>query len=55
MITWQALIWFALPASLLWSAGAWTGWKEEPRIATGLTWAGILVFAAFIIGLWIGL
>ena len=52
MITWDNFYLFALPAIVLWGAGAVFALfsKERSRWAIGLTLSGILVFAAFITG-----
>lgn len=57
MITWDNFYLFALPAIVLWGAGAVFALfsKERSRWAIGLTLSGILVFAAFIIGFWLSL
>lgn len=54
-MTWDAFIYFAVAASLLWVAGAWAAWRRKAVWAYALTGAGIGVFVVFIIGLWIGL
>ncbi len=54
-MTWHEFPWFALPAILLWAgAGVVVYTKANRRVADWLMVAGILVFAAFIAGLWIG-
>ena len=57
MITWDNFYLFALPAIVLWGAGAVFALfsKERSRWAIGLTLSGILVFAAFITGFWLSL
>lgn len=52
MITWDNFYLFALPAIVLWGAGAVFALfsKGRSRWAIGLTLSGILVFAAFITG-----
>ena len=56
MISWTDFWLFALPAFCCWLAGAWFAWRGN-RIAKacGFTLAGLLIFAAFIIGLWVSL
>lgn len=54
-MSWNVFIWFALPALLLWVGGAAAAWKGREAIARNLTLAGILIFAAFIGGMWISL
>ncbi len=54
-MTWNEFIYFALPAIALWiSAGALVYTRLHHRYTDFLMLAGIAVFAAFIIGLWIG-
>lgn len=57
MITWDNFYLFALPAIVLWGAGAVFALfsKGRSRWAIGLTLSGILVFAAFITGFWLSL
>ena len=55
MITWNIFIYFAIPALVLWAAGAWMAWRERRVAALASTIAGTIVFAAFIVGLWISL
>ena len=54
MITWDNFYLFALPAIVLWGAGAVFALfsKGRSRWAIGLTLSGIRVFAAFITGIW---
>ncbi len=64
-MTWHEFPWFALPAMLLWAGAGIIVYTKANRlvincrianlrIADWLMVAGILVFAAFITGLWIG-
>lgn len=54
-MTWSEFLWFAVPAMLLWiSAGTLVYTKTKKQIIDVLMVAGIAVFAAFIVGLWIG-
>ena len=55
MITWSSFTAFAIVAVLFWIAGAWAAWRERRVAALSLTVAGLAVFAAFIIGLWLSL
>lgn len=55
MITWTSFIYFAIPAVLFWAGGAFAAWKDKRALANSLTLAGILVFLAYIIGMWISL
>lgn len=54
-MTWNDFIFFALPAVLCWAIGALAAWKGRTTAAYGGTIAGLLVFFAFIIGMWIAL
>lgn len=54
-INWQHFIFFALAALILWAAGAWGAWKNRPRATIGFTAAGLLVFLAYIILMWVSL
>lgn len=54
-MTWDEFLWFALPAIICWlSAGSLVYICKRTIIAEGLMVTGIIIFAAFIIGLWIG-
>lgn len=54
-MTWSEYIYFALPAILLWlSAGLLAFKKEQSKWIDVLSVLGIIVFGAFIIGLWFG-
>lgn len=55
MITWNEFIYFAIPAVLLWTIGAWSAWKDRSVMANILTCLGLLVFFSFIVLLWISL
>ena len=54
-MTWDLFAWFAIPAVSLWAAGAFFAWKDRRTLAAGLTILGLLVYAAFITGLWLSL
>ena len=54
-MTWDLFVWFAIPAVILWAAGAFFAWKDRRPLAAGLTILGLLVYAAFITGLWLSL
>ncbi|MBR0082653.1 MAG: cytochrome c biogenesis protein CcsA, partial [Bacteroidales bacterium] len=54
-MSWDSFIWFALTAVLLWALGAFFAWKERKPLAYACTLAGISVFFAFILGMWISL
>ena len=54
-MTWSEFIWFAIPAMFCWLlAGVLVYNKSKVFFANILTLLGIAIFAAFIIGLWIG-
>lgn len=53
MITWEQFIYFAIASVLLWVTGAWASWKDKRAIAYITTVAGLLVFFAFIVSIWI--
>lgn len=54
-MTWDVFIWFALTAVVLWALGAVFAWKERRTAVLVLTFLGLLVYAAFIVGLWLSL
>jgi ABC-type transport system involved in cytochrome c biogenesis permease subunit len=54
-MTWNLFIWFAAVAVILWVLGAVFAWKERRGLTLAFTLAGILVFFAFILGMWISL
>ena len=54
-MTWNLFIWFAVVAVILWVLGAVFAWKERRGLTLAFTLAGILVFFAFILGMWISL
>ena len=54
-MSWDLFIWFALAAVLLWVSGAFFAWKERKALVYACTLAGITVFFAFILGMWISL
>ncbi|HCO66466.1 MAG TPA: cytochrome C assembly protein [Dysgonomonas sp.] len=54
-MTWNEYLWFAIPAVLCWvGAGSLIYKFRKSWIIDGLMIAGIIIFAAFIVGLWIG-
>lgn len=55
MISWNMFTWFAVPAAILWIAGAAAAWKDRRKLASALTLTGIAVFLAFILGMWVSL
>ena len=54
-MTWNNFIYFAIAALLLWAIGAFAAWKEKKAIAIVATTAGLLVFFAYIIAMWVSL
>jgi len=54
-MTWSLFIWFAAVAVLLWAAGAVCAWKGRLALVYTFTLAGIAVFFAFILGMWISM
>lgn len=54
-VTWNEFAFFAAAALLLWFAGAFSAWKGRYAAAVGLSSAGVLVYAAFILLFWTGL
>lgn len=55
MISWNLFPYFAVPALVLWIAGAFFAWRGRRAMALGFTSLGIALFLAFIIGMWISL
>ena len=55
-MSWNSFIYFAIAAVVLWASGAATAYKSKkktvPSLLTGL---GLVVFFAFILGLWMSL
>ena len=54
-MNWGSFIIFAIVSLLLWAVGSWAAWRGRSRLACWTTIAGLAVFMAFIIGLWISL
>ena len=54
-MSWDSFIWFALSAVSFWVAGALFAWKDRKTGAYMCTLAGIAIFFAFILGMWISL
>ena len=54
-MSWDLFIWFSLVAVLCWAAGAFFAWKDRTGLVYLFTLAGLAVFFAFIVGLWISL
>lgn len=54
-MTWNEFLWFAIPAMMCWIAAGILVYKcKKAVVVEGLMIAGIAIFAAFIVGLWIG-
>lgn len=54
-MSWSSFIIFAIIAVLLWAVGAFFALRGKRKGAIGTTLAGLVVFFAFIIGMWISL
>ena len=54
-MSWSSFIIFAIIAVLLWTVGAFFALRGKRKGAVGTTLAGLVVFFAFIIGMWISL
>ena len=54
-MTWSHFIFFAIVAIVLWATGAVAAWKEKKNVVYVTTIAGLAVFFAFIVGMWISL
>ena len=54
-MSWDSFIYFALAAVLCWSTGAYFAWKGKDGKVWFFTLAGLAVFFAFIIGMWVSL
>lgn len=54
-MTWDEMIYFALPAIALWGLGAWYSFKNQYAKACGYTLTGLLVFGTFIGLMWVSL
>ena len=54
-MSWDFFGWFAIPAVLCWGIAAFFAWKERLPVAMGLSLIGLLIYAAFIVGLWLSL
>ncbi|MBR5655796.1 MAG: cytochrome c biogenesis protein CcsA [Prevotella sp.] len=52
-MNWSHFIYFAVCAVVLWVAGAYAAWRDKTRTAYVTTIIGLVVFFAFIVGLWI--
>lgn len=54
-MSWDSFVYFALGAVVLWILGAFFAWKEKKAAVYGFTLAGIAVFFAFILAMWVTL
>ena len=54
-MTWEHLIWFAVPAIVCWLAGAVVAWRDNTTRATVLSVVGSVIFFSFIVGMWLSL
>ena len=55
-MSWDLFVWFALGAVLCWAVGAFFAWKGGRSVPVYVfTLAGLAVFFAFILGMWISL
>ena len=54
-MSWTTFIYFALPAVILWAAGAYLSFRDKRNTAVVITFLGLLVFGAYIAGMWISL
>lgn len=54
-MSWNLFIWFALGAVLCWAVGAFFAWKGRSALVYSFTLAGLGIFFAFIVGMWISL
>ena len=54
-MSWDLFVWFALSAAVCWIIGAVFAWKGRTSLVTGFTILGLLVYAAFIVGMWLSL
>ena len=52
-MNWSHFIYFAVCAVVLWVVGAYAAWRDKTRTAFVTTAIGLVVFFAFIVGLWI--
>ena len=54
-MSWDLFVWFALGAVLCWAVGAFFAWKGRSGLVCAFTLAGLAIFFAFIVGMWISL
>ena len=52
-MNWSHFIYFAVCVVVLWVVGAYAAWRDKTRTAYVTTALGLVVFFAFIVGLWI--
>ena len=54
-MSWEAFIYFAIIAVVLWITGAYAAWREKIGVAKIATALGLVVFFSFIVAMWISL
>ena len=54
-MSWDYFVYFAVVSVLLWALGAYGAWRRKSSLAYVATGAGLLVFFAFIVSMWISL
>lgn len=54
-MSWEAFIYFAIIAVVLWITGAYAAWREKIGVAKISTALGLVVFFSFIVAMWISL
>lgn len=55
MTLWNTFIYFAIAAVIAWAAGALFAWRGKKKLAIGVTAAGLSVFFAYVLTMWITL
>lgn len=54
-MSWDLFAYFALPSVLCWAAGAFFAWKGQASKVYAFSFAGLAIYFAFILGMWISL
>ena len=54
-MTWDLFAYFALSSVLCWAAGAFFAWKGQGPKVYAFSFAGLAIYFAFILGMWISL
>ena len=54
-MSWESFVVFALSSSLCWMVGAWLAFRNKWKKAVCFSALGIVVFGAFIVGMWMNL